>query len=362
MTAVKNRETQLDVIRGLAIFLAMGWHLNGSTMDYAISNIWLFPGRSIGWAGVDLFFVLSGFLVGGNVLREAAKTGRFDYKTFLIKRAFRLWPVLYVYLLAQMFFTSRPWGSFLPQIILHVQNFFETPLNHLWSLAVEEQFYLLLGLGLPVLIKFGMRPRHYVMGLVGLIIATWLLRLIAAFASVDPHAIQIQTQYRLDGIAIGVLLALLAQRYPQVYAAMAVRRGLNAVLAISLFVSLVWLSGDVMKPAVGYTVAAIGSGLAILAFHKAPGTFWASSAANAVAFLGICSYPLYIWHNGVGNQLTPWLASKLGVASPDLVVVGKYAASIAFAVLMTFCVERPFLRLRDRIVKDNRTQPEGVTA
>src|SRR3954454_11772531 len=80
----RGRELSLDVVRGLAILLAMGYHINRVDAG-PIANILLQPGAKIGWAGVDLFFVLSGFLIGGLILKEVNLAGRFDYKRFLIR-------------------------------------------------------------------------------------------------------------------------------------------------------------------------------------------------------------------------------------------------------------------------------------
>ncbi len=357
----KAREIQLDVIRGVAILLAMGWHLNGDTMAYAASDAWLLPGRVIGWAGVDLFFVLSGFLVGGLVVREVSATKGFDYRRFLIRRAFRLWPVLYIYLAVQLALTDRPWTSIVPQVLLHVQNYFETPLHHLWSLAVEEQFYLLIGLSLPFLARLRLSATHVLAGLVAIILVTWLVRPLAAVAGVDPTAIQIQTQYRLDGLALGVALALLSQRFPGIYARLAKARLLNVIAAMAAFAALFWLTDDLWRASLGYTLAAIGSGFAILAFHGSRHRFFASPIARGLAIIGLYSYPMYVWHNGIGNRITPRLAEIAGITSPDLIVIAKYALSILLAIAVGLAIEQPFMRLRDRFFARPGPQPVPTT-
>lgn len=357
----KAREIQLDVIRGVAILLAMGWHLNGGRMTYAVSDAWLYPGRVIGWAGVDLFFVLSGFLVGGLVVREVSATQGFDYRRFLIRRAFRLWPVLYLYLAVQGVLTDRPWTGFVPPVLLHVQNYFETPLHHLWSLAVEEQFYLLIGLSLPFLARLRLSANHVLAGLLAIVLATWLLRPVAALAGVDPLAIQIQTQYRLDGLALGVALALLSQRFPALYARLARPRRINFAAALASFAALFWLTDDLSRACLGYTLAALGSGFAILALHDSRNRFFASPTARLLALMGLYSYPMYIWHNGIGNRMTPRLAEMAGITSPDLVVIAKYALSILLAIVIGLVVEQPFMRLRDRLFSRPGPKPVEVT-
>src|SRR3954451_21567996 len=144
------RRLDLDVVRGVAIVLALGWHFSPTRSGNAVLDALQFPGHQFGWAGVDLFFVLSGFLMGQLVLRERARTGGFDGRRFTARRVLRLWPVLYVFLAVQAVFDDEPPGSYLWQNALHVQNFAGTSLPHAWSLAVEEHFYLALAILVPV--------------------------------------------------------------------------------------------------------------------------------------------------------------------------------------------------------------------
>src|SRR4051812_48765288 len=93
-----GRRLDLDVVRGLAIVLALGWHFSRERTGNVVLDVLTGPGHTFGWAGVDLFFVLSGFLLGRLVLTEQARTGRFDGRRFTARRLLKLWPVLYVFL------------------------------------------------------------------------------------------------------------------------------------------------------------------------------------------------------------------------------------------------------------------------
>src|SRR4051794_36091592 len=97
-----SRRLDLDVVRGCAILLALGWHFSKHPSGNRFLDLLQWPGRTFGWAGVDLFFVLSGFFVGQLVLREHQRTGRFDGRRFTVRRALKLWPVLYVFLAVQV--------------------------------------------------------------------------------------------------------------------------------------------------------------------------------------------------------------------------------------------------------------------
>src|SRR4051794_7498562 len=92
-----GRRLDLDVVRGVAILLTLGWHFGGPS-GTAVLDVLQWPGRMFGWAGVDLFFVLSGFLMGRIVLGEHAGTGGFDGRRFTVRRVLKLWPVLYLFL------------------------------------------------------------------------------------------------------------------------------------------------------------------------------------------------------------------------------------------------------------------------
>ena len=84
-----TRLPELDFARSIAIILALGWHFYTPTGIIFIDLIQA-PGQSIGWAGVDLFFVLSGYLIGGLIFKEVLETGEFKSKRFLIRRAFKI--------------------------------------------------------------------------------------------------------------------------------------------------------------------------------------------------------------------------------------------------------------------------------
>src|SRR3954451_13338954 len=89
-----GRRPALDVVRGLAIVLGLGWHFSRHPSGNAVLDALQWPGRTFGWAGVDLFFVLSGFLVGQLVFKEHKRTGGFAGRRSMWRRALKLWPVL----------------------------------------------------------------------------------------------------------------------------------------------------------------------------------------------------------------------------------------------------------------------------
>lgn len=358
---IKDREKQLDVIRGFAILLAMGWHLNKVTGS-PIADAILAPGRLFGWAGVDLFFVLSGFLIGGLITTEVHRTGSFDRSRFFVRRAMRLWPVLYAFVALQIVAARFPFTSFVPQIFFHVQNYWHTPIAHLWSLAVEEQFYLIAGIAMPVLAKRGVSFRSMAIGLSVIIVAVTALRTWGSIAGIEPVVLQSETQYRADALASGVLLALIYKRAPERFAQMKAAWPLwLACLAASGWVLAVYVPSDLarLRPLAGFPAALVASISILLLLHGRRVPTALSGLASVFAWLGIYSYSLYIFHVGIGGKGGAFLARRLHLDVPAARVLLGYLAAIAAAFVVTKIVERPFMALRDRLYPAARPRTEA---
>jgi peptidoglycan/LPS O-acetylase OafA/YrhL len=237
---VNKRIPELDGLRGIAILLVLVYHC----LSLPIAERWPNPlsyvkyATRLGWTGVDLFFVLSGFLIGG-ILLEARDSPRY-YRVFYFRRACRILPAYFAYLLLILVFyfyffsfhqnqmtmeefqPAMPWFSYLT----FTQNFWMTArqalgapaLNVTWSLAVEEQFYLTLP---TVIRKVSLRSLPYVLG--GGIIGALILRL--ALLWKVPHAdIAVFTLLpcRMDSLLLGVLLVFLLRK-PSVWGFLAVK-------------------------------------------------------------------------------------------------------------------------------------------
>ena len=353
----RGRDLSLDVVRGLAILLAMGYHINQVDAG-PVANLLLAPGAQIGWMGVDLFFVLSGFLIGGLILREANLTGGFNYKRFLLRRILRLWPTLYTFLFA-MLLLGVPARDFFWQISLHVQGY--VPIKsatHLWSLAVEEQFYLLLALGFPLLSRGWGWRRTLPWVLVAVMIICPILRAIAPAAGYSFEQIYTLTHFRMDTLAAGVLLAFTASERPDVFERLLRMRLLWIAVAISGAVFLWNLRGDsrlgqvlggVLGEVAGFSVSWIISVATLLLLYKSTFAGAWRWPALAVGFLGQVSYPLYLWHVGVAKMGERYLPKLIG-NHILLRTVLIYAAAIAVAFTVTVLIERPIMRLRDRLL------------
>lgn len=242
-----GRIAQLDGLRGVAILAVVICHYFGATNATRYENAVLIKLATFGWIGVDLFFVLSGFLLGGILLDSSGKAGYFRH--FFIRRAARILPLYYAWLLLRVvvetiwphrrLFAETTRGSF----FLFAQNLplaanpsADRWLGPLWSLAIEEQFYLIL----PILIVL-MPAKLLKWMLAGFLIASPLIRL-AFFAGlhVGVFNLYLLLPTHADGLAAGVLLAILMRESVPRCLYVEHRRGLT-VLAIGLAAYLVAL-------------------------------------------------------------------------------------------------------------------------
>lgn len=346
---MKLRELDLDFVRGVAILLAMGWHFNHSDSSNYIVLFLLLPGQVLGWTGVDLFFVLSGFLVGRLVAQEVVNTGTFNSRRFLIRRAFKLWPILYIFLLILL--VQFPAERFLWQIGLHVQNYFRTPVaTHLWSLAVEEHFYLAFAVLVPLWASCGANIRLASIAVGFAIVSPLLFRIVATTQGVDAVLLQTQTHYRLDALACGVGLALLAVYRPGVIEAIQRQR---IALLTGLFAGIIFLSTvsktSALGTSLGFTVSYVTGAILLLLIWRSGIEHMAPKLIQPVALLGVFSYGIYIWHVPAGRAIEA-VARAVGPGWPPILTVAlSYISAIALGFLATKLIERPFLNLRDRL-------------
>lgn len=343
----EGRRLDLDVVRGLAIVLALGWHFNERTGNVVLGALTA-PGRSFGWAGVDLFFVLSGFLLGRLVLKEQARTGRFDGRRFTARRLLKLWPVLYVFLAVQALAGSEPLTSYLWQNALHVQNYAGTSLSHLWSLAVEEHYYLGLALLFPLFAR-RFSPRVLATVLVGILVAALALRIWGATHGVSDVRLQWRTHFRFDSISAGVLLALVSVHWPERFEQLhRQRRLLLGVLALGTVHLLTVGKQGPLGTTVGFTVAYLTAAALLLLIYRAQWVTRVRVISVPMAMLGRYSYGIYIWHLFAAQTVLSLLPGPEPTGA--LAQVVEYAAAIGVGVLATVAVEKPVLKLRDRLL------------
>src|SRR4051812_32700152 len=336
------RRLDLDVVRGVAIVLALGWHFSQEFSGNVVLDALQWPGRQFGWAGVDLFFVLSGFLMGQLVLRERARTGGFDGRRFTARRMLRLWPVLYAFLAVYSLAGHDPLSAYLWQNALHVQNYAGTSLAHLWSLAVEEHFYLLLALLFPLFARRRGPVRLLVGLLVGVLVLCLALRGIGVASGVSDVRLQWRTHFRMDSLAAGVLLAVVRVHAPSAFDRLLRWRWLWAATTAGG----VWVLASVgntgpVGATLGYTVAYLTGAAFLLLLHDAAWVPRAGVLTRPLAAVGRYSYGIYIWHLFAAEVALRWLPGLDRDSSGPTAQLVKFGAAILAGVLVTRVLERP---------------------
>lgn len=331
----RARLPSLDLVRGGAILAVLLFHFRVACGIPAIDAVTQ-PLFALGWAGVDLFFVLSGFLVGRIILSAAASPDGLDRVAFFRRRALRLWPVLWLYLAAMLAIGGAPAWRMLWPVLLHVQNYASASPSHLWSLAVEEHFYLGAAFALPALLHAG-GHRLVERALLALMAGCLVLRLGGLWMGVPLLALQWQTQYRLDAPAFGVLLASCSLHRPALFAALARRRRTLAAVAVLGMAALIAIGDGALRHGIGFTVAYLAAGAIVVPLAAADRPI--GGLARGGAALGPIAYPLYIWHASIGALVR----GTVPAAPPLATMTAELAAAILAAALIHRWIERPIM-------------------
>ncbi len=345
-----KRVIQLDFVRGIAILAVMEYHFLTVPVNNIVARTFEQFGKRVGWMGVDLFFVLSGFLVGGLLVQELLKTGDIRIQRFLSRRMFKIWPAYYFYIGFQICVRKHPLHTFVWQNLLSIQNYVGTSLLHTWSLAVEEHFYVFLPLLLVFLYRRPSLRKTMVYILGGLCLLVLCGRAIAVYGFHSGDT-QWYTHDRIDSLLFGVILSyglyfhrpqfesLLKFRVPLLVASLA---GIAFGLYNGHETRAMW--------SFGYTLTYLSLGSLMLLVYGYHGRATRSWAYKAIAWIGVYSYGIYLWHLSVREPLARFALHVPPNIRWGTLLISQYAAAIVLGVLLTKAVEFPMLRLRERLV------------
>jgi len=354
-----GRLMSLDALRCLAVLLVIFRHAEGLIQT---SDSWLRPLvepiARMGWMGVDLFFVLSGFLVSGLLFSEMDRTGTIRPGRFLIRRAFKILPSFWVYIGFVALLAAWRTGRFewkpLAAELFFVQNYFEGLAGQTWSLAVEEHSYWILPFGLMALWdrdrkKLRGGPLWIAFILVAVTTLSW--RSWLAWTAEYRHVTHLYpTHLRLDAIFSGVILGYWRRYHRPDYDASLRLLGRWGYLLAALALApsaLLSLERNPWVVSLGLTGNYIGFGLLIALRLEAgtPKKGWHRAMQNTLGYGGRWSYCVYLWHLEILGRLAFYHVPHwpLEILLP-LGIVGSFA----LGWLMTAWVERPCLRFRDR--------------
>jgi peptidoglycan/LPS O-acetylase OafA/YrhL len=322
----------------------------------------------IGWVGVDLFFALSGYLIGNQIFAALRSGGHFSLKLFYARRLLRTLPNYYVVLALYFIWPAFGHGAALPplwEFLTFTQNMNLNPgtaFSHAWSLSIEEQFYLLLPAAalLAASMRNGLRLAWAALALV--LVAGMLVRAGLWHSLVDAHADGVHNYYkyiyysslcRLDELVAGVALALLKNYHAGVWKKMTSYGNLTlacgiAACALTFFLFLLDRYGLAIT-IIGYPMLAIGFSLLVVA-ALSPGSILHETRVPGAGGLALCSYALYLTHKQVGILAGEQLQSRgFSVdALPAILVI--LALSVLSGWLLFRLVETPFMSLRARLV------------
>jgi peptidoglycan/LPS O-acetylase OafA/YrhL len=356
------RVPALDGVRGIAILLVFAAHTNPVLL-------------SGGKIGVDLFFVLSGFLITSILLQEFRERGTIHLGYFYARRALRLLPALFSVIAFVVIFTwiTRPsnlaitiWNAFGAMFYFYNWQIVVAPypeylsgrwmFTHFWSLSIEEQFYttwpllvlLMLGLRVPLRIRF-------------LIVAAGIVlpeiaRLVVLSRDPSLHSVYMvyfRTDLHMDGLMWGALAAMLieARLIPTGPLRKIIAWGAPLALAgLIAIASQNWLP-DGRFGRFGVSLVGLLSAVLIYAAACCPLPFFnAALEYRPLRWIGMVSYGLYLWHWPLirAAEDTHW-----GPLSQTILAFG---ATFAISAFSFYWYEKPFLRLKDRFIAGSRRQ------
>jgi peptidoglycan/LPS O-acetylase OafA/YrhL len=359
----------LDGLRGLAVLAVMLLHFT-TEMTPAAGSLaaGLRGAMQFGWVGVDLFFVLSGFLITG-ILVDNRRSERF-FGAFYARRALRILPVYYAALIVVFHVLPRVYGQLAPpsdatelSFWLFAANVRDMPhdlakvVGHFWSLAIEEQFYLLW----PLVIVLCSRARAQWIAL-GVLAIDPLLRVVALRAGVSGSTVYHFTPFRLDGLAMGALVALTlrAPRGPGLVSWVAPRAclaGLVLFVVLNLRVALPEPIAGQLRFALGFSALALLFGGLLGLVVTAPHARVTSAVLvwPPLVLLGTYSYSIYLMHvplMRVASALGLSQTKPLAGAGPLLWMLAYPAIMVSLSLVAAQIVwhgyEKHFLSLKSR--------------
>ncbi len=344
----KPRRIELDFVRGVAILMVMAAHFHQPQTGVTLLDECTYLVGQFGEHGVDLFFVLSGYLVGGLLLKEYRDTGKIQPGRFLVRRIFKIWPPYYFLLCFHLLARHHAARTFFWQNFLHLQNYLGSSLRQTWTLSIEEHFYLLLALLLAIAASRHATPATILKLCAALSLLAFVARSITAFHGNYEGALH-WTQNRIDSLLLGVMLALLHYFFPAAYARLSHRASpLLALIGLSLLV-LLYVDNPLLYLGPGLAVIYLAAGAFLLLVNQHSGRLTGWWIYRAIAWIGVYSYALYLWHSvmlSVGDQV---IARLPPLAAWVLAPAVQLAGALAIAFLMTHLVEWPFLRWRESI-------------
>jgi peptidoglycan/LPS O-acetylase OafA/YrhL len=336
----------LDGLRAIAILSVMAFHLE-------------LQGTEAGFLGVDMFFVLSGFLITSLLIAESQKYGKVRFGRFYVRRLLRLVPALYLLLAVTGFVVvlvphsdliATGIGMSNLAVAYHlVPSMNERPLVHTWSVATEWQYYLLWPPVLVLLLRREVSRRNIILGLIAVALACGIWRGFVWHATGSIERAHYALDVRVDGLLLGSALGLFladAEQPRRLRGQRKLRLATYAALAIMLALLLSrWQFDFFMYGAQTIFIVAVAVVLLGVVVDPPP-LLQRVLAFPPLVWIGMISYGLYLWHLPILQYLYGMLGYEPHTVDTILTMLGL---AFSAALLSYFLVETPALRLKSRL-------------
>jgi peptidoglycan/LPS O-acetylase OafA/YrhL len=355
---------ELDLLRFFAFLAVFMHHALPRGADQYIKNglsptaaQWLLTAKEAGAFGLDLFFALSAYLITELLLHEHTNRGSFSVSAFYVRRALRIWPLYFTFLALTVFVMPNiiPSERFGPIYAVSFALFFGnwvcatygipfSVAGPLWSISVEEQFYI----GWPLLLRFFGVNRLRQLAIALLLVAL-LTRILLVVYGVKHPGVWCNTLARLDPIALGALLAFtLSGRAPQLNNF--IRIVLGAVAVAGWWLIARYLSQDGTSSVATYALSGLASVLLLVAVVRSEAPLLKIKPFSWFVYLGRISYGLYVFHLfALALMMSLLSVPLLGIPlSFGLRVVLSFLLTVGMAAISYSWLELPFLKLKER--------------
>ncbi len=349
----------LDLLRAVAIALVLGRHFQLATADSfwtqksAFLDAWYFGG----WVGVDLFFALSGFLIGQLLISEWRQTGRVRVSRFLLRRAWKILPPYWLLLAGTAVFRAveNPATALdkpLAADLIFASNYFTGLWPHTWSLAIEVHFYIAAASAAAFFLSARRTLRPFAAVFIIISAGAFAFR---AYSWLQPEtsgtdyfqAFQFATHRRIDSLLMGALLACAFNHEPFWRRISAIPPRWHLLLGILLLCPVFWVSVEWFQSnPLGFTMIQAGTTcLVVWALTIAPS---GNPIVKAIASVGRWSYCIYLYHYPF---FAAWreARTRFGWNHVYLEIPALIVSAIAIGGVISWACEAPLLRLRDRV-------------
>lgn len=355
----------LDNLRTISILLALFWHFLQIEKDNSLLNLILSTGP---WGGANPLFLVSGYLLGNQILSRYAQDKKVSLFKFYFRRALKTWPnyfvLIFIVFQIPLFQESEQFPS-IWKFLTFTQNFnfSQSALSHTWSLCIEEHFYLVLPLA-SLLFLQKPKLKKVVLGVTALLFLGFFQRgylwtEYLKYAQADRFSeyfnkIYYPTYNRLDGLVIGVFIAYLQNYVPELWKKILLHANewLTLGLVLCLFGWILQIQRtSFISTLLVFPVMAFGFACIMIAAIES-NTIISRAAIPWTRKIANLSYALFIVHKPVSHVMRKFLNEYNLSFSLDLIlsVLLGFVLSFAVALILYFVIEKPILKLRDRLI------------